>query len=171
MRSKNKTVLLWTLQGLNIYEKGIFWDFKKNLLFVHVRLRTRGIILTLQGCAPVGSIPFIPLQSAQGPSTCIELKSSLIWVTSRADLLCSVGWLVLVLQSHRQDACHWQNSYLALHPSGPHDHGCLTIGWKDGPSTETVKINKKRGRNHLYRQGSRKKGGENNTSLAVQLGS
>ena len=85
-------------------------------------------------------------------------------------------WKVSACSSASQAGCTslTQNSYLAI--ASIRDWGLMvtdsiTVGRKDGPSTETLKLNEKQGKKHQCRQGSRKKDGENNTALATQLGS
>lgn len=67
-----------------------------------------------------------------------------------------------------------QGSYLAFVPTRdwcPTAIGTAPVGQKDGPSTETFKINEKQGKKKSpFKQQSREKGGGKNTALATQLG-
>lgn len=82
-------------------------------------------------------------------------------------------WRVLVLQSHRQNACQWHRAVvLPLCPAGTGPSQSQMLLQQDEetvPPLRHLDQIRSKGNKNQYRQGSRKKDGENKTALASQL--
>lgn len=154
-----------TFQGLNLYEKDIFGDIKQTNkpLFLELNLGNRGITPTLQVvllynlcllhcccCSGLTDTHWRPLH-----------KSALTFVACRASLMVS-GFAVLWWVVSACSSASWtpltQGSYLAFVPTRdwcPTAIGTAPVGQKDGPSTETFKINEKQGKKKITVQAAK----------------